>query len=134
MTNIFFKSKEAKARTNSKVFLIIACLALVIFSGCSKDDEKENPIIGAWVHENTLFSKCYTFKADGTGSYEYILNISFGSSKSENAFEWSAAGTKITIVRTSGTATMAEEIFFDSRADLIYDVEDTDVKYTRRKT
>ena len=114
-------------------FLKIICFTLLtVFSGCSKDDDphKANSLIGTWSWGTpTNVYWAYTFKVDGTGTFEE--NLAFISLKKNIAFKWTITGTKVTITNTESSY-MATEMFFDSKAGLLYDVEKPNTKYRRR--
>ena len=62
----------------------------------------------------------YTFKANGTGVYEYIWMAI--SAERNVDFKWTIDGTKVTISDTDD-GLIASEIFFDSKTDTFYDVK-----------
>ena len=121
----------------SKINLMAACFALLtVFSGCSKEKDlyDGHPILGAWSYNALgVFTEYYTFKANGTGTYEMIWS-SLSSLNLERSFNWTINGTRVTITNTgSSTTSIATEIFFDSRDNTFYDIRYPNLHFTKHR-
>lgn len=77
-----------------KLVLIMAIAGMMAFTGCSKDNDDSDAIVGTWVAESSISVnggdeqtnlEVWKFNADSTGSYSDTTN---GTIEEESDFKW----------------------------------------------
>ena len=96
----------------------VLVVSMFLLTACGS----KNPIVGQWKYNSGSY--IYTFKEDGTGSYEYL------GSKME--FTYTLDGNKISILYNGSTSPFESEYSIDGNTLNIKDSFGNDTLYTKQ--